>query len=105
MGALVVNAQRTPVKVSELQKPIIDNVIKGYPGFAIIEATKVIEDNVAFYEVIVAKGNTQETLLYDKEGKFVKKLDLKAGTFAAKPTAVRSAAKPSVRPAKPSAKR
>jgi hypothetical protein len=85
MGALVVNAQRTPVKVVELQKAITDNVTKDYVGFMIKEATKVVENNIVTYEVVVAKGTTQETLLYytllyDKDGKFLKKLTLKAGT-------------------------
>ena len=64
MGALVVNAQRTPVSVVELQKAITDNVAKDYVGFTIKEATKVVENNIVPYEVVVAKGTTQETLLY-----------------------------------------
>ena len=46
MGALVVNAQRTPVKVTDLQKSITDNITKDYAGFVIKDATKVIENNV-----------------------------------------------------------
>jgi len=33
MGALVVNAQRTPVKIVDLQKSITDNIAKDYVGF------------------------------------------------------------------------
>ena len=84
MGALVVNAQRTPVKVVELQKAIIDNVAKDYVGFTIKEATKVVENNIVSYEVVVAKGTTQETLLYDIDGKFLKNLTLKADTVKKK---------------------
>jgi len=80
MGALVVNAQRTPVKVVELQKAIIDNVAKDYVGFTIKEATQVVENNVVTFEVVITKGTTQETLLYDKDGKFLKKVTVKAGT-------------------------
>src|SRR5665648_244879 len=80
MGSLVVNAQRTPVKVVELQKAITDNVAKDYVGFTIKEATKVVENNIVTYEVVVAKGTTQETLLYDKVGKFLENLTLKADT-------------------------
>jgi hypothetical protein len=94
MGALVINAQRTPVKVADLQKTIIDNVAKDYVGFTIKDATKVIENNVASYEVVVAKGTTQETLLYDKDGKFLKKVTVKAGT------ATSMAKKPATPPAK-----
>ena len=85
MGALVVNAQRTAVKVVELQKAITDNVAKDYVGFTIKEATKVVENDFVTYEVVVAKGTTQETVLYytlfyDKDGKFLKKVTGKAGT-------------------------
>ena len=78
MGALVVNAQRTPVKVVELQKAIIDNVAQDYVGFTIKEATKVVENNVVTFEVVITKGTTQGTLLYDKDGKFLKKVTEKA---------------------------
>ena len=89
MGALVVNAQRTLVSVVELQKAITDNVAKDYVGFTIKEATKVVENNIVTYEVVVAKGTTQETLLYytllyDIDGKFLKNLTLKADTVKKK---------------------
>jgi hypothetical protein len=79
MGALVVNAQRTPVKVSDLQKSITDNIAKDYAGFTIKEATKVVENNVVTFDVVVAKGTMQETLCYDNAGKFLKKLEAKGG--------------------------
>ena len=99
MGALVVNAQRTLVSVVELQKAITDNVAKDYVGFTIKEATKVVENNIVSYEVVVAKGTTQETLLYytllyDIDGKFLKNLTLKADTVKKK------VVKQTIRPAK-----
>ena len=89
MGALVVNAQRTPVSVVELQKTITDNVVKDYAGFTIQEATKVVENNIVSYEVVVVKGTTGgtilcDTLLYDVDGKFLKKVTVKAGTVEKK---------------------
>ena len=84
MGALVVNAQRTPVKVVDLQKSITDNITKDYVGFTIKDATKVIEKDVVTYDVVVVKGTMQETLCYDNTGKFLKKMGAKAGV--AKPT-------------------
>ena len=89
MGVLVVNAQRTQVSVIELKKAITDNVVKDYVGFTIKEATKVVENNIVTYEVVVAKGTTQETLLYytllyDIDGKFLKNLTLKADTVKKK---------------------
>jgi hypothetical protein len=79
MGALVVNAQRTPVKVADLQKSITDNITKDYVGFTIKEAIKVIEKNVTTYDVVIVKGNMQETLCYDATGKFLKKMEAKGG--------------------------
>jgi hypothetical protein len=88
MSALVVNAQKTPVKVADLQKSITDNITKDYVGFTIKEATKVIENNVITFDVVVVKGTTQETLCYDSTGKFLKKMGTKVGTAkpATKPT-------------------
>ena len=79
MGALVVNAQRTPVKVADLQKSITDNITKDYSGFSIKEATKVVENNKTTFDVVVTKGTMQETLCYDNTGKFLKKMDVKGG--------------------------
>jgi hypothetical protein len=79
MGALVVNAQRTPVKVADLQKSITDNITKDYVGFTIKDATKVVEKDVVTYDVVVTKGTLQETLCYDSTGKFLKKMGAKAG--------------------------
>jgi hypothetical protein len=79
MTALAVNAQRTPVKTGELQKTILDNVAKDYAGFTIKEATKVVANNATTFEVVVAKGTSTETLCYDKDGKFVKKITAKEG--------------------------
>ena len=85
MAALVVNAQatttttkaqstRVSVKVADLQKAITDNIAKDYVGFTIKEATSVSANNTVTYEVVIVKGTLTETLVYDKDGKFVKKL-------------------------------
>lgn len=80
MTALAVNAQRTTVKTTDLQKAITDNVAKDFAGFTIKEATKVVANNVTSFEVFVVKGTAQETLLYDKDGNFVKKVVKQEGT-------------------------
>jgi hypothetical protein len=69
-------AVRTAVKVTDLQKAITDNVAKDYAGFTIKEATSVSLENVITYEVVIVKGTTSETLVYDKDGTFVQKLAL-----------------------------
>jgi len=83
-SALALNAQRTPVKVADLPKTITESINKDYVGFAIKSATKVVDKEKECYEVIVAKGTTQETLCYDKDGKFMKKLAAKVGTVEKK---------------------
>jgi hypothetical protein len=86
MAVLAVNAQatkttttkempvRTTVMVADLQKTITDNIAKDYVGYSIKEATSVTSKGVVTCEVVVVKGTTTETLVYDKNGKFVKKI-------------------------------
>ena len=84
MSVLVINAQATktstttkPVKttinVADLQKPITDNIVKDYAGYTIKGATSVTASNTVTYNVVVVKGTATETLVYDKDGKFIKK--------------------------------
>jgi len=83
MTALVVNAQRVKVPVSSsrvanLPQVIIDNVAKEHAGFTIKEATwdwstTVVPNNIFIYEVVITNGIADEILLYDKDGKFLKK--------------------------------
>ena len=82
MTGLVVNAQMThsPVKVSDLPNAITNNLAKDYAGFTVKEATKVTENNLTTFDVVIAKGSTMETLVYDKDGKFVRKMTQKSGT-------------------------
>lgn len=79
MAAMVVNAQRTPVKVADLQKSITEYITKDYAGFIIKDATKVEANNAVTYEVAIAKGTTSESLVFDKDGKFLNKLAMKTG--------------------------
>jgi len=89
MAALVVNAQTqdttkqvkptiTVVKLADLPVAITDNVAKDYAGFNIKDATLTNTDNVLTYNVVlvnkIATETATETLVYDKDGKFVKKL-------------------------------
>jgi hypothetical protein len=97
LAALIVNAQRTPVKSADLLKGITENVAKDYAGFTIKNATKVVANNVTTFEVVVVKGTTSETLLYDNTGKFTKKVTVKSGTTEKKE--VKPVQKPAAKPA------
>ena len=81
MTAFIVNGQeqRTPIKVTDLQKPITTNISKDYPGFIIKEANRVVNNGTVCYEVMIDKGTTSETLLYNDEGKFLRKERMKTG--------------------------
>jgi hypothetical protein len=81
MVAFIVNAQeqRTPIKVTDLQKSITNNISKDYPGFIIKEANRVVNKGTVCYEVMIDKGTTTETLLYNDEGKFMRKEGMKTG--------------------------
>ena len=72
LGALVVNAQRTPVKVSDLPKGVADSIQKEYSGYTIKESARNVENNVTTYEVVVSKGSDQKTLHFDNQGKSLK---------------------------------
>jgi hypothetical protein len=86
MAVVAVNAQttkttttkakttHTPVQVADLPKAITDNVAKDYVGFTIKEASSATKNDVLTYQVVITKGKTTETLVYDKDGKFLKKL-------------------------------
>ena len=87
MAALVVNAQATAtttqakptttvVKIADLPKAITDNVAKDYAGFTIKDATCTNTNNVLTYDVVIVKGTTTHTLVYDKDGKFVKMMPM-----------------------------
>jgi ribosomal protein S6E (S10) len=85
MAVLFVNAQtRTEVKTADLNKAITENVAKDYAGFTIKDAFKSDVNGVVTYEVKIAKGTETEVLVYDKDGKFVKKEARKAGTATKK---------------------
>jgi uncharacterized membrane protein YkoI len=87
MAALVVNAQTTTtttqakptttvVKIADLPKAIADNVAKDYAGFTIKDAKCTNTNNVLTYDVVIVKGTTTHTLVYDKDGKFIKMMPM-----------------------------
>jgi hypothetical protein len=63
----------TAIKPEDLKKSIKDNIAKDYAGYTIKKAKSVSDDKSLTYHVEIVKGTTKETLIYDKDGKFVKK--------------------------------
>jgi len=89
LSAAIINAQtKTSVQTSDLQKSITEYIAKTHPGFNVKEANKVETKGVATYEVVIAKGTVEHTLIFNKDGKFVKQQAVKSGSV--KPTAVKS---------------
>jgi sensor histidine kinase regulating citrate/malate metabolism len=94
LSVLAVNAQTTTtkttktttstkpvnasVKVADLPKSVTDNIAKDYPDYTVKQATSVTASNSTTYQVVVMKGTSTETLVYDKDGKFLKKLSAKS---------------------------
>lgn len=74
-----VKATKTTIKVADLQKAITDNIAKDYAGYTIKEATTVTANSTVTYHVVIVNGTMTETLVYDKDGNFVKKMTHKAG--------------------------
>jgi hypothetical protein len=64
----------TVVKEADLPKAINENLAKDYAGYTVKGASSTNKDNVLTYDVVIVKGDITETLVYDKDGKFVKKL-------------------------------
>jgi len=85
IAVLFANAQtRTEIKVADLNKAITENVAKDHAGFTIKDAFKLETNGVVSYEVKIVKGTEIEMLVYDKDGKFVKKEAHKSGTATKK---------------------
>jgi hypothetical protein len=68
-------AVKTPVKPADLPKAITDNIAKDYAGYTVKEANSVKLNNTTTYEVVLSKGTESTTLVYDKDGNFLKKMD------------------------------
>ncbi len=81
-SSLLSNPMYVNVPAAELPKAITDNVSKEHPGFTIKEAkwdwsTTLIPGNIFIFEVVISDGSKDEVLLYNKDGKYLKKGVLK----------------------------
>jgi hypothetical protein len=74
MTVLAVKSQRTQVQVSALPDPIPRFLNTYYPGFVTEKEYRVVTNNNEItYETVITKGTTQETLVFDQNGKFLRK--------------------------------
>jgi hypothetical protein len=67
--------KKTELKVAELKKEVTDNITKDYPGYTIMKAVKVEDNEAVTYHINLTKENERLNLLYDKDWKFIKKVE------------------------------
>lgn len=70
---------RVEVKTSDLKKEITDNIAKDYAGYTIEKSFKIEKEKVITYNIVIAKGDVKSLLVYDKDGKFLKKSEKNKG--------------------------
>jgi hypothetical protein len=63
---------KTMIKITELSKPIQDNLSTAHKGWTPTQAYKLDSKGVITYEVMVKKDASEKRLFYDNAGKFVK---------------------------------
>ena len=68
----------TTIAKSELPKAVQNTLAKDYAGYKIEEAATILSNGVVTYEAEVEKGEKSFDLIFDKEGKLLKKIE-KAG--------------------------
>ena len=67
-------SDRTPIRIAELKTPITELIIKDYAGFIINQATRIVIKNIITYEIIIVQGTTTDTLIFDENFNFVRKI-------------------------------
>ncbi len=75
---VVINAQRIRFSPDELPGTISSNIGKEYPGYTVKQAvwdwsTSLIPGHVFLYDIVITNGTNDICLIYDKDGKFLKK--------------------------------
>ena len=79
LAVFSLNAQtRTEMKTPDLLSAITQTISKDYAGSTITHATKVETNGVTTYEVVINKANAKSVLVFDKDGKFLRKEAAKA---------------------------
>jgi hypothetical protein len=71
----IVPPRRSVVKNEDLKKDIKDNIAKDYKGYTISKAIQSDDNGVVTYHISILKDNERVNLVYDKDGKFLKKIE------------------------------
>lgn len=86
---------KSVLKISELMKPIQENLATQFKGWTPVQAYKMDTKGVVSYEVMVRKEQNEMKLFYDKDGKFLREEPV---------AAMKPETKKEVAPVKPSSK-
>lgn len=97
---------KSMVKITDLAKPIQDNLSLQHKGWSPVQAYKLDTKGVITYEVMVRKETNEMRLFYDNDGKYLREEPIAAMTHQSKnmttspkhETQMAPAAKPTTRP-------
>ena len=64
---------RTELKPSDISKPASEYIAKNFTGYSIDKIFKCDDKGTITCEVTVVKGTDKQKLVFDKDGKFLKK--------------------------------
>ncbi len=78
LSTIVSAGPKTPIKVTDLQKSITDQIAKDYAGYTIKNAYKMDKNKVVTYDVNVVKGTQTLCLAFDQSGKFLRVIEPKS---------------------------
>ena len=93
------NAQKlTEMNVSKLPKATTDYIKENLPGAKIVRAVKADDKGVITYNVGIDIKGRKHMLVFDKDGKFLKKGDDLVKSDVAKPKTSPAPAKPATPP-------
>jgi hypothetical protein len=67
----------TEIKKSELPAAVQESIKKDYSGYKIEEAARIVSDGITTYEAEVEKGEKSFDLIFNANGKLVKKIEKK----------------------------
>jgi len=72
--------------IFELGQTITEDLVKNYPGCLVSASWKVDTSNFVCYEVRLVKSKMEYALIYDKDGKFLRKRAVSPVITDVKPT-------------------
>jgi len=64
---------KKPLHIFDLGQPITEDLVRNYPGCLVRAAWKVDTSNLVSYEVRLVKSKMEYGLIYNKDGKFLRK--------------------------------